>query len=339
MKKTFLVIGFIFLSGLFFFSCNRNSENTAQPVDSTMSERDPMVRLFNDSIALNPNDPKLFYRRGLLFSQDTDFTNAINDFSKAIQLDGHNLKYRFAKIDILIQIARVNEAKNELLGITKIDSDNEEALTKLAKLNYYNRNYDEALRETDRLIKINPKNYEPYFIRATIQKISGDTQKAIIDFKQSVLLNPDLYEGYMQLGLLSGKKNPAAAEQFFNDAIKTDSQNVNPWIAKASLYEQLNENEKAKKVYQSLIARSVFNAVAFIQLGKIYLNEDSAQKAFESFNYAVRVSSSNYHAFYFRGVASEMMGEKKQAADDYAAALNLKPDFDSAKIAINRVQK
>ena len=48
---------------------------------------DKQIHLYTSKIAYNPTDASVYYNRGLAYHRKTDYKSAIEDFSKAIELD------------------------------------------------------------------------------------------------------------------------------------------------------------------------------------------------------------------------------------------------------------
>jgi Tfp pilus assembly protein PilF len=62
-------------------------------------------------------------------------------------------------------------------------------------------------------------------------------------------------------------------------------------------------------------------------------------QAHEQFDMTLQVNPVHIRAYYYRGVASEMMGNLPAARDDYEQALRLAPDYVRAQEGLNRLQE
>jgi tetratricopeptide (TPR) repeat protein len=69
-------------------------------------------------------------------------------------------------------------------------SDLTSALSKRATANYMKHNYDQALKDYDKAIQLNPKDGEQFLNRGIVYEEKRDYDRAIQDFDQAIRLNP-----------------------------------------------------------------------------------------------------------------------------------------------------
>jgi len=120
----------------------------------------------SQNISTNPNSPDAYVERGIIYYQ-IDNEKAINDFTKAIEIDPYHDE------------AYINRAK-VYVDIDKLDN---------------------AISDFTKAIEINPNFIEAYYDRALIYLYKiGDWEKAIVDFSKVITLDP-LYmpQAYMNL--------------------------------------------------------------------------------------------------------------------------------------------
>ena len=181
----------------------------------------------------------------------------------------------------------------------------------------------------------------------------GDTTRAIAAFQKCVQYKQDFYDAFMQLGLLHSAQKKNLAPSYFDNAIRLDSSKAEAWYAKAKYYqdqgavadkkknitEAKTNYEEAKKTYRELIIKNPQYEFAYFNLGFIYLQQDSIDKALRHFDLATKVSPQYAEAYYYRGLCELVKGQKEQAESDFQQTLNLKPDYKAAQDELDKLQK
>ncbi len=76
----------------------------------------------------------------------------------------------------------------------------------------------------------------------------------------------------------------------------------------------------------------------YYNIGLIYLDMDSVEQAFKSFDLAIKVAPEFAEAYFHRGLAAEMKGNKAQARSDYENTLRINPNFEGAKAGVARMK-
>ena len=120
------------------------------------------IENFTKAIGLNPEDAEAFYLRGSTYYSKSEYDHAIEDFTKAIEL-----KSDYA------------EAYAFRGGIYNIQGD-----------------YDRAIQDSTKTIDLNPDYAEAYAIRGMAYCSQGDYGCAIQDLTKTIDLNPDYAEAH-----------------------------------------------------------------------------------------------------------------------------------------------
>ena len=69
---------------------------------SKLNEIDKAMYYINEAIGLNPQDSLFYHNRGHLFIDKENYSNAINDYTKAIKLDSKNPEYYHSRAEAYI---------------------------------------------------------------------------------------------------------------------------------------------------------------------------------------------------------------------------------------------
>lgn len=124
---------------------------------------------FDLAISFNPEDAKYYVNRGVTKGKNGNIKGAIADFNKALSLD----------------------------------SDEKAAIySNLGKAKMLQGKTDEAIKNYDYSIQLNPKQYTAYLNRALAKQKLGDLQGALKDFDECLKINPKMADAYYNRALL-----------------------------------------------------------------------------------------------------------------------------------------
>ena len=100
-----------------------------------------------------------------------------------------------------------------------------------------------------------------------------------------------------------------------------------------------NDLTEAIRVYKKINTIDPQYVEGYFNIGLIYLDMDSVQQAYQSFDIASKYAPENADVYYHRGVAAEMLGDNPQALADYKTVLNFDPSYASAKAGVQRLSQ
>ncbi len=300
---------------------------------------DPVIKAISERINNDRNNPDLYFQRAQEFFRMQKVLPAFKDIERAIELDPKNKTYLYFKADLLLSDGYGTGAKDALVKILSVDPYDKTAITKLAKVYLYMKDHQNSLIQVKKLINMEKTNFEPYFIAGLNYKEMKDTAKAIEQFKTVLQFKPDMYDAYMQLGLLTSAQKSQLATQYFDNAIRIDSTIPESYYAKAKYFQDINKLALAKETYLKLIRVSPQHSNAFFNMGFIYILEDSIPKAKKYFDFAINVNPIYSDAYYYRALCEYELGEKDYAKSDLTQCLALDPDNEKAQSLLNTLNK
>jgi tetratricopeptide (TPR) repeat protein len=157
-------------------------------------------------------------------------------------------------------------------------------------------------------------------------------------FKLTAEADPNNYDVYMQLGLLNNFRNKKLAEKYFLNAIRIDSTKYEGTYALAMYYQNGKDYKRAIAQYKKMILQNPQEGQPFYNLGCIYFQIDSLQKAFSNFSIAIANAPTNADAHFMRGLCWELRKNKHEAIIDFQNATNLRSNFTDAENALKRLE-
>lgn len=332
-------------------ACKNRAEKNLPKTDTLSSQElsDPQIKALTDRISRDPNNPENYFLRSGAFLQTNNFRAAYQDLSMAIALDSSNLSYYFAMAELSLRSGSAPGAVTAFQQVLRREPDNREAIIKLSKVYFYDKDYSNSLIQLSHAEELDPSNAEIWFVRGLNLKEMGDTTRAILSFQKAVTLKADFYDAFIQLGLMYSNRPGETAARYFDNAIRLDSMSTEAYYDKAKFYQDRGERyfvsenftaadssfEQSKSVYRQLIAVNPQYEFAYFNMGFIYLRQDSLDPGYRMFDFAIKANPQYAEAYYYRGLISLEKGNKEPAMADFRQALILKPDYALAEKELN----
>ena len=165
---------------------------------------------------------------------------------------------------------------------------------------YYSRgNFEVAISDFNRAIKIKPDYAEAYLNRGLAEINKEDAKKAFADYDMAIQLNPKYEEAYYVRGL--------------------------GYASKGKFDEAISDYTKAIELNPQYVQ-------AYLNRGYIVLNKGNSEAAIVDFNTIIKINSSIPAVYYLRGVAYANKGNLQQGIADYGKAIELEPKYVEAYV-------
>jgi tetratricopeptide (TPR) repeat protein len=168
----------------------------------TNIETDSLIALDENALRRateRPEDWKPDFERGITQALIRQYTNSINNYTKAIELDPSNpYLYINRSTTRAEMIDFISSIDNSYQKIT-IDSDPVNRLKNTGTRTY---NYDEAIHDLNKAAKLFPGFAHIYYNRANLHCLSGNMPEAYDDYTRAIELFPDFAEAYYNRGLV-----------------------------------------------------------------------------------------------------------------------------------------
>jgi protein O-mannosyl-transferase len=151
---------------------------------------------------------------------------------------------------------------------------------------------EEAIRDYDRAILLDPLMVEPYHDRATAFEQTGRTGKAIEDLKKVIALSPRLLPAYSRLGILYGKSGSLTeAIETFSRAIAFDPNNDTLYANRGYAYALAGESDRALQDYNQSLALNPADDTTYVNRANLYLKKGDKTLALSDFQEACRYNN------------------------------------------------
>jgi tetratricopeptide (TPR) repeat protein len=326
--------------GLCLFSACRNDQSKApNPLGQF---NDPGLARLTVQLEEQPDNDSLLFERALLFHELDGYDEALADLSRAIQLDSMQPQYYHLLADVYLDYARPNDSRRAIDVLETAAArfpDHTHTLLKLSEFQLIVAQHSAALQTIDRILRRDPQSAEAFFMTGRVALDMKDTARAMVAFRKSVQLDAGNVDAWLFLARIAALRNDPQTLQYLDNALRVDSSNLEAREQKGIYYKLRGRFDDAFAVYRDIIQRNPDYSNAYFDMGMIYLELDSLQKAYDHFDFAIKTDPLFVKAYYYRGVASEAAGNTDAALADYVQANKMSPDYPEAKEARARLEK
>ena len=295
---------------------------------------DPMARAIMDTYASmlreNPQDYATYLNRAKEYYRYGDYTRAVDDLNEAI-------KY-YPREDI----SNLSQAYTIRGLIYQMQGDDMKAIA----------DFNEALQ-------LDPTSRFSLIGRADLLREMGDYAHAKEDYQLLLRRDSRSQEAYLGLGVIAFKENNMGmCHEYMEKAEKANSTNVDFYLTRATIYEEMGEWRKAADDYvtamtlgdnhRSVAGINALSAIAYKPVvdaltvavetadergfyyfirGTIHMNNRHYSASIQDWNTIVENNLLHFHSVYYnRGFCYMRLGQFDYALEDISAAIMMKGD-------------
>ncbi len=285
-------------------------------------------------LARRPDFRGAYLLRGVALGQRHDFAAAEADFGRVLKIDTANPDEQFAlyvhRGEMRAEAGRTAEAVIDLKRAMALRPHNFQAPFSLARVYQKAHNPQEALRQIDLALKLDPPaaaRPRLLTLRAELQLNAGDPAGAVRTCDEVLRLRPDDPQVHGVRGkALLDLQDYAGAERSLTVRIERGEPPLDNYLKWRGLCRvQLGNAAGAVDDYTRALGRAA-DADLLTHRGWAYFFGDAWKLALADFDRAVRLAPVAADAHVGRGLARVMLGQYREAVADADEALRLKPD-------------
>ena len=237
------------------------------------SLKDPALTMLISKLKVQaskaPNEAKWPYVIGSLYEQNENYQKAIKAYSDANSIDPAALAY----YRIAICCSKTGDFTGALKNIDKaleMDSTDVQYMGYKANIYYEMGNPERAISEWDKALTAKPDYAWGYYRRGWFKSLLKQNDDAIEDLSMAIVLDPDYAYSYASRGdlyLKMGKRELAEAD--FHKIIEIED-TPEEYECLQYAYQGLGQYDKAKEVMQAIIDRDVNDAGSYYDAACVY---------------------------------------------------------------------
>lgn len=249
------------------------------------------AKIWTDSITLwssvleEPSPPPIAYvHRGLAFSKNLRFRDALDDYTRALELDSTfvlawnnrgNVHARMRNHDLAI----ADYAKAIEFRPTYAD-----AYLNRGRALLLHGKPRESLADVNKGLELNPANDVGFLLRGQVSDRLGDPNRAFVDFSESIRLNPANPEGFMRRGdILFRQEDYQRAIADYTEAVRLGIRHESLFTNRGSSYANLGALDLAIFDFTQALELNPNYVDAFRNRGLAYMGKKDYGMALQHF--------------------------------------------------------
>ncbi len=267
--------------------------------------RDTLQRL-SRRIEQDPNDGEAYLERGKNYYWAGDTERALEDFDIAVELAQDEANARFYRALTYERLGRKEDAVAEYT--TAIALDDTDWVSYLSRGELYEElgKYHQALNDYGEALEWGGEQ-EALLSRGNLYEKLGRYQEAIEDYSEILEQDPDADDIYNRRGLVFWK---------------------------------LGDQERAIEDYTQAISRTKGDAQVYLNnRAASYIDQGEYEKAFSDCEAAIQKAPEFANPYYHRGRGYAALGKLELAKQDFEKAISLRPEYEEARSALERVRQ
>jgi tetratricopeptide (TPR) repeat protein len=304
------LVNHFFLKGLFELSSNR--------IDECISK-------FTYVTEKKPNYALPFYYKGEALHIKNDYEQAIENYSKAIDLYDQDEDFYYSRS---LSYSKVNSKGKEIADIKKAISINPIVIfyyAKLAQLYYEIERYDSAYHYISNAINLNPFRARNYVLSAKLCRMNSQYELALNDINIALRLTPNLDIALFEKGeWYYDNAQYYTAIKYISRAIRKTPTNASFYKKRGHAFYQTKRFKKALKDFKKVNSLTDADSDLLLLIGDCHRELKDYNVAIEKYNQAISMDSTNALAYESMGIVYYRLGEYERSIDFSLKAFQLK---------------
>lgn len=331
-RKNYVLLAIVTL--LFLISC-KDKETT----ETVTSSGNHAIQELTQLIREEPEDAMLYFERAKLFYDETAYDEALDDLKKAQSIDSIQPEFYHLLADVYLDYYKSFEALKAMEKVVALHPTRIPSLLKLAEFQYILKQYNESIFTCNEILAVDQLEPEAYFMLGMNFRALNDMERSKNAFQTAVENDPELIDAWLMLGSIHELENDPKAIVFYDNALLVAPESIEALHAKAFYLQNHKQIPEAIELYKKINLIDVQYPDAYLNSGLLYLELDSLGQAFEQFNILVSTDVTNPLGYFYRGYTYEQGGEMEKAKSDYKQALQLAPEFEEARKALEELNR
>ncbi len=279
-----------------------------------------------------PTSPIIAVARSRILAFQGQYQEALAKLEPFRSRMENDLEFQFARIDILLDAKRFDEAGRQLEVLSKqeiVDPEFHFLKAKILLLEPVESggNREAASRAISSALRTRPETEKYLLLKAKIDTEVDDRKESFETINKLLTLYPDNAQAYLVRGdLYFEEGNYAQAIDSYSKALQFTRFVGETFRKLAVLYKATSQAKKAIEYFSKVVQASPLDAEAHLELGKLYVETTRPLKAVEHFKKASELNPKLSEAHYHLGYILKDMGQSKAAVREFEKYLSRNPD-------------
>ncbi|MDO8281352.1 MAG: tetratricopeptide repeat protein [Thermodesulfovibrionia bacterium] len=246
------------------------------------------IKLFPDRV------PIAYLNRGVVYWERKEFVKAIDDYSKAIEIDPRHAKAYSNRGSAYESMDKLDLAVKDFTKAVEVDPGLSGVYSNRGNVFMKMKRYDDAVRDYDKAIDIDPEYAKAYSNRGVVYSNMGKFDLAVQDYTKAIELDRWSGKAYNNRGFAyesMGRYKEALDD--YSKSIELEPDYIRVYNNRGNTYRKTGDFQKAVSDYETALAKDPKNSTAYFYLGLCYKDMGDGKKALASFRRSAELGNKN----------------------------------------------
>lgn len=248
------------------------------------------ISLLDEVIKLEPKNLDAYFQRGLAKNDSGDYHGAIVDYSKII-VEQPDADTYYNRGNSRYSIKDLKGAKEDYAKAYILDKNFIDALYSLACVRYDLEEYERAISDFSKVMKLAPAKSKLYTLRASSYKALEKYTEAAKDYSTAILILPNANNYYNRGVFLMDIKYYEKANEDLTKALRLNQNNAFAYFYKGASNLLLGKFTNAISDFSEALKFDTMDFDAHLGLAIAYYKVNDTEKAKASFKRANEILS------------------------------------------------
>lgn len=273
---------------------------------------------------------KDYYKTGLTFVESDNHKDAIDQFTKALDLDPEFVKAYLQRAKSYEAAGEIQLAADDLKRALTFEHKDADVFFDAARLNHILNRQQEALELVNKCLSLNKKSDAAWCLLSRIQMALEDYSNALIAIDKAISLKDHAINLYYRGQVAEKMKNYNQAETDYAAAIGKDNKLPEAHLALAKLRLQLNKLDEAMEHCNDILKEDPVNKQALLLRSSIFTRKTEYPKAIDDLSKILVNNPEDKEMYIVRGTYYQEFTQHQNAINDFSRALLIDPKYPEA---------
>ncbi len=269
---------------------------------------------------------KKFYKTGEDFMVVENYKDAIDQFTRAIELEPDYDKAYLGRADAYERSGMLEEAVADYDRASTFLEKSEDVFYETGRLYFLLGDYDKSVEKLEKAISLKRTFLETYQVLSKVLVAQGKYVEAM-EVANTALTLKESSENFYNRGVVNLRiENLEGAEWDFAKAVSKDKENIVALIALAELRTRLDKLSFAMQHVNKALSLDAENRTAHIIRSRIYVAQMDYPKAIDDISKIILFNKDDFEMYYLRGTYYQEFTQHSNAVNDFTKVLLLQPE-------------
>ncbi|KAA6349430.1 Beta-barrel assembly-enhancing protease [termite gut metagenome] len=269
---------------------------------------------------------ELFKYDGLRAQRMRRMDYAIKCFTEALAIEEDFETIGYLS-NLYIQTGELTKAHDLLKRMIELEPQMESIYLTLADVASMSEDYKTMADVCLKAIELKKDDAMAYYFLAKAYQGQNDILNAVIQLTQAIVLKEDYTEArLMRAELLIRMNEYKEAASDLNFVLVQNAEEEAALLLRGKLKEALGDGEGVEEDYRTVINLNPFHTQAYLNLGQWFIKQGRLTEAIGHLDETIELNPDCAAAYYERGRAKRLMGDKEGAVEDEKKSFELAPE-------------